>query len=168
MIACFDVHYDDQGANAAAILFEQWTDDLPAEQLVVRCENVGDYQAGSFYQRELAPLRAVIDQITVPVDTFVIDACCRLSEDGAPGLGDYLYRSLPEDTVVIGVAKNRFRGTDHAVEVIRGGSKRPPFVSSIGIEYQAAANRIQSMAGRHREPKLLKAVDRLCRDVTFD
>ena len=167
MIACFDVHYDDQGANAAAILFEQWTDDWPAEQLVVRCENVGDYQAGSFYQRELAPLRAVIDQIAVPVHTFVIDAYCHLSEDRAPGLGDYLYQSLAEDAVVIGVAKNRFRGTDHAVEVFRGDSKRPLFVSSIGVEYQAAANRIQSVAGRNREPTLLKAVDRLCRDAKF-
>ena len=89
------------------------------------------------------------------------------SNGRAPGLGDYLYRSLPEHAVVIGVAKNRFRGTDHAVEVIRGDSKRPLFVSAIGIEYQAAANRIQSMAGRHREPTLLKAVDRLCRDAKF-
>lgn len=167
MIACFDVHYDDQGANAAAILFENWTDDKPADQLVVRCENIGEYQAGSFYQRELAPLRAVIDQINVPVHAFVIDAYCHLSNDRDPGLGEYLYRTLQQDAVVIGVAKNCFRGTDHAVEVLRGTSKRPLFVSSIGIEYQTAANRIQAMAGRHREPTLLKAVDRLCRDAKF-
>jgi len=43
MIACFDVHYEDTGANAAAIVFEHWASDQPVEQLVVRNENVADY-----------------------------------------------------------------------------------------------------------------------------
>ena len=164
MIACFDVHYDAGGANAAAVVFDHWASDQPIERLVVRSENVAEYQAGSFYQRELAPLCSVIEQITSPVHTFVIDAYCHLSKAGAPGLGAYLYETLPENSIVIGVAKNLFRGTDHGIEVLRGGSDRPLFVSSIGIDYQSAAERIRSMAGPHRLPTLLKAVDRLCRD----
>ena len=164
MIACFDVHYENGGANAAAIVFDHWASDQPGERLVVRSENVAEYQAGSFYQRELAPLCSVINQIASPIHTFVIDAYCHLSETGAPGLGAYLHETLPKDSIVIGVAKNRFRETNHAIEISRGGSDRPLFVSSIGVDYRAAADQIQSMAGPHRIPTLLKAVDRLCRD----
>ena len=164
MIACFDVHYQDGSANAAAILFDDWASDQPSDQLLVRSENVAEYQAGSFYQRELGPLRSVIEQIAYPVHTFVIDAYCHLSESGAPGLGAYLHETLPGNSVVIGVAKNRFRDTNHAIELLRGGSDRPLFVSSIGINYSTAVEHIRSMAGPHRLPTLLKAVDRLCRD----
>ena len=164
MIACFDVHYQGGGANAAAILFDDWASDRPSEHLLVRSENVAEYQAGSFYRRELGPLRSVIEQFTCSVNTFVIDAYCHLSKVGAPGLGAFLHETLPENSVVIGVAKNRFRETNHAVELLRGGSERPLFVSSIGIDYQAAAEFIRSMAGANRMPTLLKAVDRLCRD----
>jgi len=94
----------------------------------------------------------------------VIDAYCHLSEAREPGLGAYLHETLPENSIVIGVAKNRFRDTNHAIEVRRGGSDRPLFVSSIGVDYATAAEHIHSMSGPHRMPKLLKAVDRLCRD----
>ena len=164
MIACFDVHYQGGNANAAALLLEDWASDKPVEQFLVRSSNVAEYQAGRFYQRELGPLRSVIEQITCPVHTFVIDAYCHLSETGAPGLGAYLHETLPENSIVIGVAKNRFRETNHAVELLRGDSDRPLFVSSIGIDYSAAAEHIRSMAGPHRMPTLLKAVDRFCRD----
>ena len=60
MIACFDVHYQGGGANAAAILFDDWASDRPSEHLLVRSENVAEYQAGSFYQRELGPLRVAL------------------------------------------------------------------------------------------------------------
>lgn len=164
MIACSDVHYADGCAHAAAIVFNHWSDEVIVDQFRVQCDGVAEYRAGSFYQRELGPLREVIQQIGYPVHTYVIDAYCHLAADGSPGLGTYLHQELPENSVVIGVAKNRFRETDHAIELLRGGSDRPLFISSIGIDYRAAANHIESMHGPHRMPTLLKMVDRLSRD----
>ena len=66
MIACFDVHYDNGFANAAAIVFNQWADDNVVDKYVVRCNNVREYNAGSFYKRELEPLLKVIRQIDYP------------------------------------------------------------------------------------------------------
>jgi len=164
MIACFDVHYEDDCATAAAILFEDWQDSEPNEELTIRCTDVQGYQPGSFYPRELKPLRKILAQINDQVNCFVIDAYCHLSQQGAPGLGAYFYELLPEDSVVIGVAKNRFRDTKHAIEVMRGESQKPLFVTAIGKEYSVAAQCIESMAGDFRIPTMLKAVDRLCRD----
>ena len=164
MIVCFDVHYQANTANAAAILFEDWHSEAAVEELVVACAEIEPYQPGSFYQRELKPLSEVMKFITCKVDCFVIDAYCHLSPEKAPGLGAYFYEQLPADSVVIGVAKNRFRDTTHAAEVLRGESQRPLFVTSIGIDYAQAADLVKSMAGEHRLPTMLKSVDRLCRD----
>lgn len=163
MIACFDVHYDNGFANAAAIVFNHWTDENIVDHFLVRCNSVGEYQAGSFYQRELGPLMEVIRQFDFSIQAYVIDAYCHLSADRCPGLGAHLHKELSGDIQVIGVAKNRFRDTNHAIELLRGDSDRPLFVSSIGIDYQAAASHIQSMFGEHRIPTLLKRVDRLAR-----
>lgn len=165
MIACFDVHYQDDVAFAAAVLIENWNDREPQHQFVVKCHDVEAYQPGSFYQRELKPLRAVLEAIPLPVDCFVIDAYCHLSKDESPGLGAYFHELLPGGSTVIGVAKNRFRDTTHAEATFRGSSQRPLFVTSIGIDYVTAAEYIRSMAGENRIPTILKAVDRLCRDA---
>jgi len=165
LIACFDVHYQDDVAYAAAVLIEQWTDAEPVDQFLISCDGVEPYQPGSFYQRELRPLGELIQQLPETVDCFVIDAYCHLSADHDPGLGDYFHKLLPQGSVVVGVAKNRFHETTHAVEVLRGESQRPLFVTSIGIEYSLAADSIRLMAGRHRMPTILTAADRLCRSA---
>jgi deoxyribonuclease V len=164
MIACFDVQYVANAANAAGIVFRQWGDTATVYQFTVQVTDVGEYRPGKFYERELKPLRALLPLIACSVQCFVIDAYCHLSDDGSPGLGAYLRELLPDDSVVIGVAKNRFRDTRHAVELYRGGSDRPLFITSIGIDYQSAAAHVKSMAGEHRIPTLLKTVDRLARD----
>ena len=164
MIACFDVHYENDRANATAIVFKQWPDTTIVERFVMRGKDIGEYRAGSFYQRELKPLRELIQLIHYPVRFFAIDAYCHLSDDCSPGLGAYLYEILGQDSIVVGVAKNRFRNTSHAVELFRSSSRRPLFITSIGIDYQRAADFVGSMAGEHRIPTLLKTVDRLSRN----
>jgi len=164
MIACFDVHYFDDHANAAAVVFEKWSDNLALDSAVIRCDAAEQYKAGEFYKRELYPLRTLIAQLKHPVQTFVIDAYCHLSQDGDPGLGQYLHDHLSKKSTVIGVAKNRFRATSHAVELLRGQSSRPLFVTAVGIDYQDAAGHIESMHGENRIPTQLKLVDRLSRD----
>ena len=169
MIACFDVHYDDTGAAAAALVFASWTDVEPGADYTVKLGQVGEYEPGKFYLRELPPLLAVIDQLPDSVHTFVLDAYCHLDADGSPGLGAYLLERLPPRfgaaPTVVGVAKNRFRGTTHAAEVRRGESARPLFVTSIGLPYDEAGEKIRRMYGEFRIPTLIKQVDRLCRDA---
>lgn len=164
MIACFDVHYFGDLACAAAILIERWQDNVAVARYCVECKDVAPYRPGQFYQRELQPLAAAIAAIEEPVEHFVIDAYCHLSADLSPGLGAHLFKTLQEGSAVIGVAKNNFRDTSHAVEVFRGDSQRPLYVTSIGMEYEDAAKHIESMAGSHRNPTMLNEVDRLCRE----
>ena len=163
MKACLDVHYHQQSASAAAVVFDDWAADKPAAEYVTAVTGGVEYRPGRFYLREFAPLLAVIECIAEPVEVFIIDGYCTLSAAGAPGLGAHLYAAMEQRAAVIGVAKSRYRGTDHAAEVIRGGSQRPLFVTSLGMPQRVAASRIASLAGRYRMPKLLKAVDRLAR-----
>ena len=100
MIACFDVHYDDNSAVAAGIVFNDWEDEAIVDQFTAEVSDVGEYRAGHFYERELKPLGKLLPLITYPVHYFVIDGYCHLSKDGAPGLGAYLHDLLPDDSVV--------------------------------------------------------------------
>ena len=167
MIACVDVHYFDGFANAAAILFQNWDDELAVDQFVVQCSETAEYLPGQFYQRELAPIVEVVSEINHAIETLVIDAYCQLSSDGAPGLGSHLDKKISGDTIIIGVAKTRFRDTNHACELLRGNSSRPLFITAIGTDNNAAADCIKSMHGCHRIPTMLKKVDLLARKGNF-
>lgn len=163
MIAALDVHYSDTKASAAAVVFESWDSETPLSTYVVSTQNCGDYLPGQFYLRELQPLLAVISAIRDEITIFVIDGYCHLSAEGERGLGAHLAENLPDESTIVGVAKSRFRGSQHATEVFRGESKRPLFVTAIGLNYHQAANKIASMHGPYRIPTLLKEVDRLSR-----
>ena len=163
MICCFDVFYRQQVATAAAVTISDWPAAKPLAEYSLEVDDVGEYQAGEFYKRELSPLSELIKKIDAPIKYFVIDAYCHLSSNQKPGLGAYLSQQLPDESVVIGVAKNRFRDTTHAVELSRGSSVRKLFVTSIGTSYQEAADMIDSMHGEFRMPTILKKVDQLSR-----
>ncbi|MCB9920642.1 MAG: hypothetical protein H6822_00590 [Planctomycetaceae bacterium] len=64
---------------------------------------------------------------------------------------------------IIGVAKTRFATATSEVEVFRGTSQRPLFVSAAGIDQHIAADSIRRMHGENRIPTLLKRVDTLSR-----
>jgi len=163
MIACFDVLYHQQKATAAAVTISDWSSPTTEAEYRLRIDQVGEYKPGEFYKRELGPLLELVGKINKPIKYYVIDAYCHLSVKRDPGLGAYFFDQLPKDSIVIGVAKSCFRGTKHAVELSRGGSKRSLYVTSIGIEYQEAADLIDSMHGNFRMPTILKKVDQLSR-----
>jgi len=163
MIAALDVHYSGNTATAAAVVFENWSSNEAIAQYTALESPVAAYEAGQFYMRELSPLLTVIKQIKLPTDTYIIDGYCHLSSDFAPGLGVYLNDALGKSATIVGVAKNRYRDSQHAIEVLRATSKRPLFVTSIGISYEIAAQNVASMAGQYRIPEMLKAVNRLSR-----
>ena len=163
--ACLDVHYCANKACAAAVIFSDWADSTPLNQYTAILQVWEAYKPGSFYLRELKPLMAVIERIKEHVHIYLIDAYCYLSSHNEPGLGAYLYEAIKGRSAVIGVAKNIFRHSNHAIEVFRGNSKRPLYVTSIGLSKEEAASRISIMAGKFRMPTLIRMTDQLAHKV---
>jgi len=162
MIAAIDVHYPKAGgAFAAAVLFTDHGDSCPAAERVKTLPVVDAYVPGKFFRRELPCILALLEDIGDPVEELIVDGYVMLGED-RPGLGGYLFTALNRRIAVIGVAKSKFEGAP-AVEIFRGGSRRPLHVSAAGLALEEAAAKIRSMHGAHRIPTLLKRVDRLAR-----
>jgi deoxyribonuclease V len=162
MLAALDVQYDDEKSQAvgAAILFRDWEDAVPVSEYTAVFKGVAPYAPGEFFRRELPCLAAVFAKIQEPVEILVIDGYVQLDE--RPGLGAHLYQHLGGNISVIGVPKSRFHSAK-AVEVLRGKSRSPLLVTSIGINLNQAAAYIRKMHGSHRTPTLLKRVDQLAR-----
>ena len=165
MITCFDIDYQDPKANAAAVLFEHWAAESPAAVYSHIIPEIAPYESGSFYKRELPCIVSILKTIKEEIHTIVVDGYVWLDGNKKPGLGAYLFRHLGEKTRVIGVAKNRFKTPNSlAVEVFRGESKKPLFVTAAGMDVSDAVDAIRQMHGEFRIPDLLKRVDMLCRD----
>lgn len=162
MIACVDVAYHGDEASTACVLFREWGDGQGEREIVTKIGPVEEYQPGRFYRRELPCLLAVLGSVAEPLEAVIVDGYVWLGED-APGLGALLYEALGRSVAVIGVAKSRFAAATGALPVLRGGSRRPLYVTAAGMDAAAAARCIEAMHGAHRIPTLLKRVDRLSR-----
>lgn len=162
LLACVDVDYRGAGAVAAALLFLDWSSEQPAVELVAPIAAVLPYRPGMFFERELPCILEVLRRSDWPLAAVVVDGYVWLGE-GRPGLGAHLHAALGGHTPVIGVAKSPFAGAP-AVALLRGDSQRPLYVSSVGVEPASAAADIRRMHGVHRQPTLLRRVDRLCRE----
>lgn len=160
--ACVDVGYGGQQAVSACLLFDQWTSAQPSQALVRTFSPIAPYVPGQFYRRELPCLLATLSQVARTFDTVVVDGYVWLGEGLRPGLGAYLFEALGGQVAVIGVAKTVFRGT-LAIEVQRGQSKRPLYVTAVGMKPETAAQHIAGMHGPYRVPTLLREVDQLSR-----
>ncbi len=161
MIAAIDVHYfGDRSARAAVVLFQDYAAADFQDQYTMISKSVEDYQPGFFYRRELPCILNLLKQLTNLPTEMIIDGYVNLAD--RPGLGAHLYAAYQEEIPVIGVAKNGYQGVP-GIEVCRGQSRRPLFVTAAGIDPQQAAANIRSMAGHHRLPTLLKKADQLAR-----
>jgi deoxyribonuclease V len=161
-----DVHYKDNDyAVAAGIAFTDWTSDRIEEKYTIKVDNIAPYKPGSFFERELPCIMALINRIGTKPNVIIIDGYVNLGSEEKDGLGAHLYNALESKIPVIGIAKNRFADTPKKYEVYRGKSKQPLFVTSKGINYNIAKEMIENMHGENRLPTLLKAVDRECRDA---
>ena len=162
MIAAFDVHYLEDGrASAAALLFSDYSDAEPAGVYTQFLPGAADYIPGQFYRRELPCILTLLKKINMALDEMVVDGYVMLGN--RPGLGEHLFESFHGKIPVIGVAKSKFEGSS-GTEVFRGGSIRPLYVTSAGVEQKKASERIRTMHGAHRVPTLLKRVDLLARE----
>ena len=163
MIACVDVDYRDDGAVAACVLFRTWSDAEAAGIHVHRIERVEPYQPGQFYKRELPCLLSVLADVPQPLETVVIDGYVWLEDETKPGLGGHMFEALGRTVAVVGVAKTCFASARAARAVVRGTSRKPLFVTAVGMDVEEAARQVRDMHGEFRIPTLLKRVDQLCR-----
>jgi deoxyribonuclease V len=158
VIVAVDVDYRENEAVAACVAFAKWTDDVAAFERVVRVPGAAAaYVPGMFYLRELPCVLAALKG--VDADVVVVDGYVMLMM-GMRGLGGHLHEAIHKP--VVGVAKNEFRGAA-AESVVRGGSKKPLFVTAAGMPAKDAAVAVRSMHGPYRIPTLLARADQLCR-----
>ena len=166
MKCCLDVDYRADHAVAAGLLFAEWGDATPTQELVARIDQIEPYVPGQFYRRELPCLLAVLSKSPTPVDLIVVDGYVWLDAREKPGLGAHLYTALENKIPVVGVAKKPFHSAA-AQEVCRTGSDKPLYVTAVGITIAEAAAAVAQMHGDHRIPTLLKRVDQLCRQTNL-
>jgi deoxyribonuclease V len=157
MILAVDVGYPGDVAIAAGIGFDAWTDERPCDEHRIRVDGIAPYVPGEFWKREGPPLLALIAAFS-RTTTVVVDGYVDLGD--RPGLGRHLYEALHGRIPVVGVAKTAFVGA-RPVEVVRGGSRVPLYVTAAGLDAAWCAEQIRAMHGAHRIPTLLAAVDRM-------
>jgi deoxyribonuclease V len=150
---------------AAGAAFADWRSDVIDRTEVVRPGIAQPYEPGQFFKRELPHILKLMDRFPKIPTTVVIDGYVTLGMDQRDGLGARLFSALEGQVPVIGVAKSRFVGTPADAEVLRGKSKRPLYVTSLGIALEDAKALIRDMHGDNRLPTLLVAVDRACRGL---
>ncbi|MCD5309935.1 endonuclease V [Kineosporia babensis] len=152
------------GARAALVLSDSPEFARLTDTRVSTLDDVAPYEPGQFYKRELPAVRAVLTELTELPRLLVVDGFVDLDPEGTPGLGRYVHREF--GFTVVGVAKTAFRTAKHALEVHRGASSRPLYVTSAGMPPEDAAALVKKLSGPHRIPFALKAVDRLSRGLT--
>ena len=161
MILAVDVDYREDKAIAAGVLFRNWEDREPVQELLSEILAVAEYEPGQFYKRELPCVLALLQQLEQLPEFIVIDGYVYLDGNQKPGFGKHLYETLNGKSAIIGVAKSRFKDTPAETEVFRGGSKRALYVTAVGIDETKAKGFIMQMHGAHRIPTILKRVDQL-------
>lgn len=163
MIAATDVQYFEEGARAACVCFHEWSDSAPAEEYTAWCTDIAPYEPGAFYKRELPCLLEVLTPLLPRLSLIIVDGYVWLGDENTPGLGARLYQALEGKIPVVGVAKTRFAGAAPVAEVLRGESKTPLYISTVGCNIDAISEYIIAMNGLYRLPELLKYVDKLAR-----
>lgn len=161
MILAFDTYYWDDKAKTVCLSFENWIDDKPVEVYTEIIEGIAAYEPGSFYKREMPCILSLLQLINLnDISLIIVDSFVLLDDDDKMGLGAHLFEALSSKTPIIGVAKTGFHNNKKNVrELLRGESKKPLFISAIGIDLELAYNHIKSMHGIYRMPTLLQILD---------
>lgn len=161
MKLAIDVYYYPNRAKVVGILFKNWDQPIPNDLITTYIYEVSEYESGMFYKRELSCILELLKQINLKdMSQIIVDGFVYLDDTHRPGLGKYLFDALEEKIPIIGVAKNPFSTVKSIVqEITRGESKKPLYISSIGISLNEASQCIQNMHGNFRIPTLLKLLD---------
>jgi deoxyribonuclease V len=163
-IACLDAAYSETKAGAACAVFPVWDASAADQVLTWRQGAAAAYEPAALYKRELPLLLAVLEQVVPAPGTILVDGYVWLDGARRPGLGAILYDALAGRAPVVGIAKTSFRdAASWCIPVVRGGSRRPLYVSAVGMSAEEAAERVRTMHGEHRIPTLLQVVDHAAR-----
>lgn len=166
MILAFDTYYFENEAKTACLAFATWNTNSDYTIYSETTYNAAPYTSGEFYKRELPCILSLFRKMKAEFpECIIIDGYVFLNDEYKPGLGKYLFQSLIEKTPVIGVAKTNFAPLKRNRRLVfRGKSKRPLYITAIGIDLDDAASLIQQMAGNFRIPDLLKILDKVTRE----
>jgi len=166
MILAFDTYYFDQKAKTVCLEFAKWNEDKDFKIHSETIDNVEEYIPGAFYKRELPCILSLLQQIDLStIEVIVVDGFVYLNDEEKYGLGGYLYEKLNKKIPIIGVAKTNFASIEKNKKALfRGDSKKPLYITSIGIDLEEAYQKVESMAGDFRFPTLLKELDRLTKE----
>lgn len=159
-IACFDVYYYETYAKSCCIVFNEKEQILSQHSIIVK--NIEPYEPGKFYKRELPCILKALEKVEEKIDLIITDSFVLINEH-KKGLGAYLYDALDCKVPVIGVAKTFFKDAENYIEIYRGESAKPLYVSSIGINLDYSTDFIKNLKGKFRIPDILREVDRLSR-----
>jgi deoxyribonuclease V len=164
MILAIDVQYKANNGFVCGITFNSWKSQSIQQVYYVIVKNVKEYIPGKFYKRELPCILHLLDSISEPIKTIVIDGYVYLDGKTKMGLGAHLSRCISDDINIVGVAKKPFITLNEGAQIYRGKSKKPLYISCLKDELTLQKTNILSMYGEHRIPILLKKVDSLCRE----
>ncbi|MBR9861429.1 endonuclease V [bacterium] len=162
MLLAVDIYYhSDNSATCIGVLFN-WTDLEPKKVIKEHLDSVEPYVPGSFYLRELPCILEIVKNVDLKtLEAIIIDGHVYLKDD-EPGLGAHLYNTLDHKVPIIGVAKRKyFAHSDLSRAILRGMSKTPLYITSIGLDIDEAKRKILDMPGTFRIPHMLKTLDQL-------
>ena len=156
-----DVGYQNNKAKVVGGFFEEWSANQLIKIAYKEVDEVAEYIPGEFYKRELPCILEFLKEHNhEEIECIIIDGFIFLDDENKKGLGAYLYESLNNKLPIIGVAKSKFyNNTKNTIELVRGQSKNPVYISAVGIDLNVAAQFINSMQGEFRLPNLIKQVD---------
>jgi len=166
MIIAIDVYYKNEKAKAVSIEFDQWKDEKPRKINTAVIEGIAEYVPGEFYKRELPCILEILKQSDLSkTKAIIVDGYVVLDDNGKAGLGMYLYEALDKKIPIIGVAKTSFHNNQKLVKgILRGTSKKPIYVSAVGLPLAESAMQVQQMYGDFRMPTLLSILDQHTKD----
>lgn len=165
MVVIIDVDYDEETrkGHVAGIVVKEILAEQEEYVLTAIVTEIEDYIPGQFYRRELKSIESIICQMNIEdIEMIVVDG---YADSGTEehALGTYVYEKYK--IPVIGIGKNRYnRCVLKNIEVYRGDSKKPLYVTSKGIDNEQAKKLVGKMAGKYRLPYLVKIADNRARD----
>lgn len=164
MLLAIDVYYKENLARTIGFLFD-WEDESPQNILIELLEGIEEYIPGEFYKRELPCLLKIVKRVNLSdLEAIIVDGHVNV-ENEKYGLGGKLYEQLNGQVPVIGIAKSSFYSNkDMTVEIYRGKSKTPLYISAVGIDLNEVAEKIINMSGEYRIPTILKKLDMLTKE----
>lgn len=160
------VHFEGDGARAAAVAFDDGASPEPTRTFVTTIAHAEKKPArGELDLRELPCLLQLLREHALAPELLLIDGFVHLDAQETPGLGQHLFHALGGRTPVIGLAKSAAPGLPAQFEVHREEEVRPLLVTCAGIDLGAAKARVRGMHGRKRVPTLMKLAARLAKNA---